>query len=163
MAGVSKRFTPKEFSKWLTFQAQEFQKGMQSDKILSKILVEAGNDIKKDIQRSMKGTKRASWSYKRGTKRHFPSAPFNPPAVDTGELWGRILFDTRTNSTGCELEIGTDVLHGLFMEIPRRGKLPFDERPWLVPAVNRNFNSIMRRIRKETKINFAAKFKRMGF
>jgi HK97 gp10 family phage protein len=80
-------------------------------------------------------------AYKRGTKIHYASKPGNPPAIDTGNLIGKILMSVKSS----EVELGTNVKYGKWLE---EGTGSMEPRPWLEPAIERNENKIMNNITK---------------
>jgi hypothetical protein len=120
----------------------------QADKFPNAVtqeLVIGANKIRNTIINSMRSTKRAPWYYTSGkTKvKHHPSLPYNPPAVDTGELIRSIMFDARE----MEVEIGTfgGAPYGKWLETGTKdGKLK--PRPWLDPAVQEHADDIVKRI-----------------
>ena len=62
-------------------------------KEVENVLHEGGSDIRNTISLSMQQTKRAPWYYQKGRKKHFPSLPGHPPAIDSGELLRSLMFD----------------------------------------------------------------------
>lgn len=118
----------------------------QADKIPSTIgreLFIGGNKIRNTIIQSMRSTKRAPWYYTSGKTRvkHHPSLPYNPPAVDTGELIRSILFDVDHMS----MEVGSygGAPYGKWLET---GTPRMKPRPWLEPAVSEHADDIIKRI-----------------
>jgi hypothetical protein len=118
-------------------------------------LKQGGIQIKNTMIKSMRHTIRASWSYKRGTKTHFPSLPGQPPAVDSGNLWKGIMFDVI--GTGPALHIGVldnmapyaKWLEGMTASSTRRQTSRGEfTRPFLIPAVNKHKKDIMKKIAK---------------
>ncbi len=110
---------------------------------ITKTLTIGANDIRNTILRSMRNTKRASYYYTSGkTKvRHRPSLPYNPPAIDTGELARSIMYDTEY----MQVEIGTygGAPYGKYLETGTKRMKP---RPWLQPAVEEHQDDIIKRI-----------------
>ena len=86
------------------------------------------NNIRNRIIRSMQDTRRAPWFYKRGTKRHYPSAPSNAPAIDSGELVSRIVTDVRVDEAEVGVEAGAP--YAEFLEDTQKLN-----RPFILPAV----------------------------
>ena len=74
---------------------------------------------------------------------HTASAEGEPPAVDTGKLVANVAFDV--DSDGMGADIGTNVLHGAYMEF---GTPTVVARPWLFPAFERGKRAHIRRTAK---------------
>ena len=108
---------------------------------ITRELAVGANDIRNTIIRSMKDTKRAPWSYKRGRKKHYPSAPGEPPAIDFGELVRSIMFDVRS----MEIEIGSWA-GAPYAEFLETGTKKMKARPWLDPAVEKHRQAIIDRV-----------------
>jgi len=104
---------------------------------LFKIFVAGANALRNRSIKSMQSTNRASWFYKRGGKAHYPSAPGNPPAIDTGDLIKSLIVDVRKDA----VEFGaTDAApHGALLE---KGTKRMKARPWLQPAVDEEMPGI---------------------
>ena len=125
------------------------------------------NKIRNTIIKSMRDTKRAPWFYwrskgrkvkKRGTgflksaKKHHPSVPGEPPAIDHGELVRSIMFDVGK----MKMEIGSaggapyaEYLEGGTLSITEGGMViteRMDARPWLGPAVSKHHQDIIKAI-----------------
>lgn len=107
-------------------------------KALFKVLVSGANKIRNRAILSMRNTERASWSYKRGSKIHRPSAPGSPPAIDSGDLIKALVTDVRGNK---EVEFGatTAAPYGAMLE---KGTKKFAARPWLEPATDEELDGI---------------------
>lgn len=114
------------------------------DEITRELAIGA-NDIRNTILRSMTGTKKAPWFYwrgkKPGRKKHNPSAPGEPPAVDSGELIRSIMFDVRE----MEIELGSKA-GAPYSEDLEEGTEKMDARPWLGPAVEKHEKDIVDRV-----------------
>ena len=108
---------------------------------ITRELVIGANDIRNTIIRSMRNTKRAPWSYKRGKKKHYPSAPSEPPAIDFGELVRSIMFDVRS----MEIEIGSEA-GAPYAEFLEFGTKKMKARPWLDPGVEKHRQAIIDRV-----------------
>jgi HK97 gp10 family phage protein len=121
------------------------------NKIFFKIydtLVDSVNDIRTDIMESMQNTQTdPARAYKRGNKIHYASKPGNPPAIDSGNLIGKILLDVSKD----QVAVGTNVEYGKYLE---SGTYRMEPRPWLEPAIERNENKIMNNISKAIKEAF---------
>jgi HK97 gp10 family phage protein len=101
---------------------------------------------------SMKHTKRASWFYSRqkGKKKHFPSLPYNFPAVDSGELWQHILIDVKRT----QIELGPGEAYAPYAKYleSAKGTKYMRPRPFLRPTWKKFKPTI-----KENIINTIAK------
>ena len=115
------------------------------NKQIQDVLFVGGNDMRNTIITSMTHTKRnpVDRSVKRGNKRHWPSAPGHPPAIDTGELRRSIMFDVR----GTELEVGS-YAGAPYAKYLEEGTRKMAARPFLEPAVEKNINGILNNIAK---------------
>lgn len=63
-----------------------------------------------------------------------PSSPGEPPRIDTGELVNSIEAEVRQDRNGVTVRVGTNVEHGLHLELGTRDIAP---RPWLRPALRK--------------------------
>ncbi len=99
----------------------------------------------KKIRRSGTGASR---------KFHRPSAPGEPPAIDTGILRSSVSHEIKLEGlsingfVGSDIDhirkrsdIGTDVEYGFYLEV---GTIKMRARPWLRPALRRSENGILR-------------------
>ena len=99
-----------------------------------KRLVMSGNILRNKIIESMQNTTMANYFYRSGKNKnikHFPSAPGNPPAINTGELIAHIIYDV----SNWQLRVGIagGGAYGLYLEKGTEdGRLK--PRPWLHPA-----------------------------
>jgi hypothetical protein len=75
------------------------------------------NDMRNNIVTAMIRTEKKSTGYRRGNKTHFPSAPGNAPATDSGTLIGSFEMDVKLG--GAKIEVGTNVLYAKFLEAPK--------------------------------------------
>jgi len=119
-----------------------------ADSVFDELVIGA-NDIRNRIIKSMENTRTAPWWYSRGGKRHYPSAPGNPPAIDSGELVSRIITDVRDD----EIEVGAaaGAPYAEALEFGTFGKASgrsgsrtgiMAPRPFLFPAVEAEKDSI---------------------
>ena len=126
---------------------------------IGKALVKAGADISDDatrqlaiganeirntiIQSMARGKKTGRWYRKKGGKRHRASAPGEAPAVDTGELMSRIIYDVR--ELEMEVEVGAEAgaPYAVYLE---EGTDRMGARPWLTPAVERHQEDIVKNV-----------------
>jgi len=120
----------------------EFNQDFKND--AEDVLIDGVVKIKNKIIKSMQNTKRRHFAYtvKRGGKEHWPSAPNNPPAIDSGDLLKSIQIDVRN----MEVEIGSDITkppYPLYLEF---GTKRMTKRPWLNPAVDRGLPDITKNI-----------------
>jgi HK97 gp10 family phage protein len=117
-------------------------------KDVTKEMIVGVNAIRSRIIQSVQKTKRASWFYMRGGKKHFPSAPGHAPAMDTGEFVRSITMDTGP----LKVEVGAD-MGAPYAEHLEEGTKFMKARPWLHPAVEaetpRLINNLIKRIDKE--------------
>lgn len=124
-------------------QVQHWNKALIEDS--EDILIDGVTKIKNDIIKSMQNTKRRHFAYtvKRGGKEHWPSAPNNPPAIDSGDLLKSIQIDVRD----MEVEIGSDITkppYPLYLEFGTKKRMT--KRPWLNPAVDRGLPGITKNL-----------------
>jgi len=120
---------------------------------IAKRLHIGANDIRNTIILSMRNTKRGKRFYwrskgrkvkKSGTgflksaKRHYSSAPGEPPAIDYGGLIRTIMFDVR----GMEMEVGSKA-GAPYSEFLEFGTPKMEARPWLNPAVEKHEKEIL--------------------
>lgn len=122
----------------------EFNQDFKND--AEDVLIDGVVKIKNKIIKSMQNTKRRHFAYtvKRGGKEHWPSAPNNPPAIDSGDLLKSILFDARD----MEVEIGSDITKPPYPMYLEFGTKRMTKRPWLTPAIESNIGSIRNKLIK---------------
>ncbi len=115
------------------------------DEITRELAIGA-NDIRNTILRSMQSTTRAPWFYwrgkKPGRKKHHPSVPGNPPAIDSGDLIKSILFDVRK----MEIEVGSIIIKPPYPRFLEESTEKMEARPWLNPAVEKHEKDIVDRV-----------------
>lgn len=123
-------------------QVQHWNKVLIEDS--EDILIDGVTRIKNDIIKSMQNTKRRHFAYtvKRGGKEHWPSAPNNPPAIDSGDLLKSIQIDVRN----MEVEIGSDITKPPYPMYLEFGTKRMTKRPWLNPAVDRGLPGITKNL-----------------
>lgn len=113
---------------------------------VDKELTYYGNEMRNTIIKSMRSTRRSSIGYLRGkNKYHYPSLPYNPPAIDYGHLVRSVMFDVGN----MQMTIGSkahEAPHGLFMEFGTKGLAGMghiiEPRPWLAPGVAEHIDSL---------------------
>lgn len=116
---------------WVKLKTTVQKVDMLGYSTLFKALVSGANKLRNYTIKSMQDTQKASWFYMRGKKTHFPSAPGNPPAVDTGGLLAALVVDVRKS----EVEFGATSAapYGAILE---KGTKRMASRPWLEPAID---------------------------
>lgn len=108
------------------------------DKITQRLALGA-NDIRNTIIESMKREKKTGKYYKRGKRgKHQASAPGEAPAVDSGELIARIIFDTKK----LEVEVGVEA-GAPYAEFLEFGTSKMKARPFLAPAILKHEQAII--------------------
>lgn len=107
-----------------------------------KRLIKLSNGIRNKIILSMRNTPRAEWFYKRGNKTHHPSRPFNPPAIDKGQLVARIITSVGRD----KVEVGSrkGPKYDIYLE---KGTRKMKKRPWLEPIYNEEKDNIKREMK----------------
>jgi len=115
------------------------------------------NDIRSAIIKGMQRTQKAPWFYLRGKKpnrkKHYPSAPGEMPAIDSGELISRIVADQRNMEAEVGVEAGAP--YSIFLE---EGTDDMEARPFLQPTVDEKApkieNNIMKAIERSAGDTF---------
>lgn len=110
------------------------------DEEIEAILTKGGNAMRNRIIKSMQSTKRAQHYYKRGNKKHYPSAPNNPPAIDRGGLVNSIHYDV----DGTTLHVGSIINDPEYPRYLEEGTSRMKKRPWLGPAIDHEEPTIVR-------------------
>ncbi len=112
-----------------------------------------GDKVVSDIKYSMDHTERnmeRSYYTNNATIVHHPSKPYNPPAVDTGNLKNTIRHEVYKNGKEVYGIVGTtqkDPDYGLYLEYGTSdGRIA--PRPWLKPAMRKNNDFIRTAIAK---------------
>jgi len=117
-------------------------------------LIEGAMDIRNTMISSMRDTPKTGRAYRRGGKIHIASSPYNPPAIDTGELVRSITMEARAK----EVEVGAEsgapyakFLEGGSFSKPggrsgaMRGRmLP---RPFMQPALDKHLPEIRDKVK----------------
>ena len=102
------------------------------------IIFDQATKTRNDILQSLRNTERNMgrfYSRQKGKKKHFPSVPGNPPAIDMGNMLRSILFDAYDYKFIIG-SIQTKPPYPEWLEEPPP-KANYEERPWLGPAVDR--------------------------
>lgn len=109
----------------------------ESRKNIKRTLDTIGKEMQRFIRQSMRDTPKAAYSYKRGKKKHYPSLPYNFPAIDSGNLWRNITY----HSTDNELKVGDlkKTPYAVFLEM---GTAKMNPRPFIEPTW-RKYKSII--------------------
>ncbi len=159
-----------ELNKKLAKISEELAKSMQKmpDSILRDLSIGA-NKIRNTIILGMRGTQKASWFYLRGigrkTKRrgkgllstarkHYPSAPGEMPAIDSGELISRIIWSASKNPLEVEVGVEGGAPYAKYLEggtemdwdsvtFGTIKKSKMKPRPFLGPAVEKHRQKIL--------------------
>lgn len=119
------------------------------------VLLTGANDTRNDIIKSMRNTprQRRNWTNwpneRREARRHFPSKPGHPPAIDKGDMVKSIQFD----SYDYRFIVGSTQLeppYPKWLEDPAENapNAPYEARPWLEPASERQEPIIIRNLGK---------------
>ena len=104
---------------------------------IKKKLAIGANDIRNTIITEMMTGPKTGKLYKKKSVTHQASAPGQSPAVDSGELISRIIFDVRD----MELEVGAEA-GAPYAEFLELGTKKMKARPWLDPAVEKHASGI---------------------
>lgn len=112
------------------------------------ILISGANKIRNTAIRSMKTTQKSAVGIRRGKGRyHYPSLPYNPPAIDYGELVRSIAMEVKHGAMEVEVGATTGAPYAKFLE---EGTSKMRPRPWLEPASEPVQERIMKQIIKRT-------------
>ena len=120
-----------------------------------------GKKIQSDIGYNMAHTQRSDKGYhtQNKTKLHYPSLPFNPPAIDTDRLRQSIGYEVVNNGHEVYGMVGTsqrDPDYGRWLEY---GTTKMEPRPWLRPAMLENNEFIKKAISQAIKNTFTGETK----
>jgi hypothetical protein len=91
---------------------------------LERVLLRKALEVERNAKLSMRG----------GGIPHVPSAPGEPPRVDTGRLRASITHEMETVRGAPTGRVGTNVRYGRDLEI---GRFNMQPRPWLRPALKK--------------------------
>ena len=109
-------------------------------------MLDTGKIVVSDIRKSMRRTPRASWSYARGGgRRHSPSKPFHPPAIDSKRLYKSLVVRGRRGNRFVNVEFGSrkGAPYAVYLE---EGTRSMKKRPFLFPAWQVNRHPFKRRV-----------------
>lgn len=110
------------------------------------------DDIKYSMDHTERNTDKTYYTNNK-IKGHHPSAPGNPPAVDTGRLKASINYEVYKNEKEVYGVVGTtqkDPDYGAYLEYGTSdGKIA--ARPWLKPAMRKNNDFIRISVAKAVK------------
>lgn len=116
------------------------QFGIKAVRGFNQGLLEAGYELKKEIQQLIRESPRGGRSYRVGKKRiHRASAPGQPPARDTGALMNSIKVDKFGFGSYFSIEVGSGLGYSGFLEL---GTSKMQARPFLVPAWEKRKDTI---------------------
>lgn len=107
----------------------------RAEQALEKVAILTTNTAKLSMTEAKSGTPVPAGQGSRGGRpwqKRQRSAPGEPPAVQTGQLRASVTY---VKPAPLIRHVGTNVKHGLYMEI---GTSTIRPRPWLRPAFNRN-------------------------
>lgn len=127
----------------VTVDAKAFIKKLEAMKDytpLQKVVGQCCAIVQQDIMESMRDTPTQSVGYHTYNKKklHYPSMPYNPPAVDTGTLRRSITFTVEEDGNKVIGKVGSTIKsppYGFYLEF---GTSRMIERPWLRPALKNN-------------------------
>lgn len=131
----------------------EFMRKLASMRNLSplgKKMAECCAILEKDIKESMRDTATQSTGYHTHNKKklHYPSVPGNPPAVDAGTLRRSITFSVTEEESRITGRVGSTPMKHPYDFYLEFGTSRMAERPWLRPAMERNKEVIMEKLRE---------------
>lgn len=114
-----------------TMKTDFIDQGYKVPQKVNRIFFEQGNHMRNAIVTLMKNTPRESYFYKatKGGKRHYPSKPGFPPAVNKGELVRSYHFE----AGNMKLEVGSTSKYSGFLE---DGTENMEARPVLGPVTD---------------------------
>lgn len=99
------------------------QYGVKAETEISKALSATGTSIVNGVKKQMR-TSKSGRRYKRGKtgRDHIASAPYEAPAVDTGILINRSIYETRINDL--HFVVGSNVKYSEYLEFGTRNMKP---------------------------------------
>jgi HK97 gp10 family phage protein len=147
MADVKIKVKTKNFKKF-KIKIKNFPKNLTED--LFDILISGSTDLRNEIMDSMQNTKKASWSYARGDKKHHPSKPGSPPAVDGGELFRSIIMEPQKSKLAVTTGVTGGAPYAKFLE---KGTKIMAKRPFMKPAFEKILPSVETDIKKSIMEN----------
>lgn len=113
---------------------------------LAKTFKLCAQKIQSDIYQSMADTPvNNSVAYYTHNKKipHYPSMPYNPPAVDSGDLRKSITYDVEINDNNIVMRVGSNMKSKMYPYWLEFGTEKMIERPWLRPAFRNNFDFVV--------------------
>ena len=105
---------------------------------IGQVLLVGANNTRNDILKSVRNTPLRMdifYSRQKGKKKHHPSKPGSPPAIDTGNMLKSIVFDAYDYKFIVG-SIQTNPPYPEWLEKPPP-KAKYKARPWLDPAVDK--------------------------
>lgn len=123
---------------------------------LKKVMALCGQKIRSEIVDSMAKTPRVQnvVYYTNSKKGHHPSAPYYPPAPDTGALRKSIRSVAESGYGFVSLTVGStlkDAKYPIYLEFGTSKMFP---RPWLKPALDKGKNEVKESVIKFLKERF---------
>lgn len=118
---------------------------------LGKAIAKACSLVQRTCQESMTNTKvNEAVTYYTHNRQigHHPSLPYNPPAVDTGNLRRSITFTVDEDKL--EGRVGTATYYGAYLELAEYGSSKMQPRPWLKPSLDKNYEEIKKILAEAT-------------
>lgn len=106
--------------------------------------------IQSDIQQSMTDTPvNNSVSYYTHNKKipHHPSMPYNPPAVDSGDLRRSINYKVDVNDNEIVMRVGSTMKNEKYPYWLEFGTEKMKERPYIRPAFRNNFDFVVNQVK----------------
>lgn len=99
------------------------QYGVKAEAELSRALSATGTSIVNGVKKQMRSSK-SGRRYKRGKngRDHIASAPYEAPAVDTGILINRSIYETKINNL--HFVVGSNVKYSAYLEFGTRKMAP---------------------------------------
>lgn len=123
--------------------------GRNAQGLVMKQFVASVTKMRNTAIKSMRNTTKVTDRfYTRGGRRHFPSAPGSPPAIDSGNLVASIRWDVRRNS----VEFGSIITEPAYPAFLEHGSDDgsLEARPWLEPAVAEHVDEMVDEIGAES-------------
>ena len=138
----------KQLSKKLQKIGNDLQQGQDISTDVGRVMFQEANETRNEILRDIQNTKRSGKSVPRqkGRKRHFPSAPGSPPAIDMGDMIKSILYEA-TDYKFIVGSVQTKPPYPAWLEQPPP-KARYESRPWLEPVINRRESTIIDELAK---------------
>lgn len=130
--------------------------GIDSEAVAKKAVSTAALKIQSEAITSIQRGARNGKVYKRGSRTHQASAPYEAPKTDTGNLVSNISIEKSTDGLSAKVGIMSQrAIYGAWLEF---GTSKMKPRPWLLPAFLKKrdeaekdfFNELKKLIRSKT-------------